>query len=137
TPAPGQELPWTAKWSPVLGDTSGGLVSVVLLALLAGAAGSLLTWRTIERRPPYPLQYAPPPDVGPAEAAYVVTENVDQQAFVASMLWAAQQGAVELMRDRGSSASTAKAGPGGWANLDRATVAVAPLLGGEGGTFRA
>jgi uncharacterized membrane protein YgcG len=75
--------------------------------------------------------------VGPAEAAYVVTERVDQQAFVASMLWAAQQGAVELSRDGDSWTITDKAGPEGWAKLDRATVAVAPLLGGAGGSFRA
>jgi uncharacterized membrane protein YgcG len=137
TPPAGQELPWPAKWSPVLGTSTGGLVTVLLLALLAGGAGALLTARTIERRPRYPLQYAPPPDIGPAEAAYVVTEKVDQQAFVASLLWAAQQGAVELDRDGDSWTITDKAGPEGWAKLDRATVAVAPLLGGQGGTFRA
>ena len=134
---PTDDLPWPAKWSPVLGDSIGGLVTVLLLAAAAGGVGALLTSRTIERRPPYPLQYAPPPDVGPAEAAYVVTEKVDQQAFVASMLWAAQQGAVALDRDGDSWTITDKAGPDGWAKLDRATVAVAPLLGGEGGTFRA
>jgi uncharacterized membrane protein YgcG len=137
TPPTGEPLPWSSRWSPVLGDSTGGLLTVLVLALVTGGIGVLLTWRTIERRPPYPLQYEPPPDVGPAEAAYVVTEKVDQQAFVASMLWAAQQGAVTLDRDGDSWTITDKAGPDGWAKLDRATVADAPLLGGEGGSFRA
>ena len=137
TPPAGEELPWSTTWEPVLGDSVGGLVTVLVLALLAGGAGVFMAGRSFERKPPFPLQYAPPPDVGPAEAAYVVTERVDQQAFVASMLWAAQQGAVELSRDGDSWTITDKGGPGGWATLDRATVAVAPLLGGEGGTFRA
>ena len=137
TPPAGEELPWSTTWAPVLGDSVAGLVTVLVLALLAGGAGVFMAGRSFERKPPFPLQYAPPPDVGPAEAAYVVTEKVDQQAFVASMLWAAQQGAVELSRDGDSWTITDKAGPGGWAKLDRATVAVAPLLGGEGGSFRA
>jgi hypothetical protein len=137
TPPAGQELPWNAKWEPVLGDSLGGLVTVLVLALLAGGAGVVLARRSFERKPAFPVQYAPPPDVGPAEAAYVVTEKVDQRAFVASLLWAAQQGAVELSRDGDTWTITDKAGPEGWATLDRATTAVAPLLGGAGGQFTA
>jgi hypothetical protein len=137
TPPAGESLPWPAKWEPVLGDSWGGLLTVLILALAAGAAGMVLAGRSFERKPAFPVQYAPPPDVGPAEAAYVVTEKVDQQAFVASMLWAAQQGAIELSRDGDSWTITDKAGPEGWAKLDRATTAVAPLLGGAGGQFTA
>jgi uncharacterized membrane protein YgcG len=137
TPAAGQTLPWPSRWEPVLGDSVRGLVTVLLLALAAGGVGMVLSGRSFERKPAFPLQYAPPPEVGPAEAAYVVTERVDQHAFVASMLWAAQQGAVELSRDGDSWTITDKAGAEGWARLDRATVAVAPLLGGAGGSFRA
>jgi hypothetical protein len=82
---------------PVAAGLGGMLVPVAIyLAINAGdpSAGVFMAGRSFERKPPFPLQYAPPPDVGPAEAAYVVTEKVDQQAFVASMLWAAQQGAV-------------------------------------------
>jgi uncharacterized membrane protein YgcG len=137
TPPAGEALPWPATWEPVLGDSWGGLITVLVLALAAGGAGVVLAGRSFERKPAFPVQYAPPPDVGPAEAAYVVTEKVDQQAFVASMLWAAQQGAVELSRDGDSWTITDKAGPDGWAKLDRATTAVAPLLGGAGGQFTA
>jgi uncharacterized membrane protein YgcG len=137
TPPAGESLPWSATWEPVLGDSVVGLLTVLVLALGAAIAGGALAGRTFERKPAFPLQYAPPPDVGPAEAAYVVTEKVDQRAFVASMLWAAQQGAVELSRNGDSWTITDKAGPEGWAKLDRATSAVAPLLGGAGGSFRA
>jgi uncharacterized membrane protein YgcG len=137
TPPAGQTLPWAAAWKPVLGDSVGGLLVVLLLAVVAGGGGALLAARSFERKPAFPVQYAPPPDVGPAEAAYVMTEKVDQRAFVASMLWAAQQGAVDLTRDGDTWTITDKAGPEGWAKLDRATTAVAPLLGGAGGQFTA
>ena len=68
---------------------------------------------------------------------YVVTERVDNQAFVASLLWAAQQGAIDLTRDGDTWTITDKAGQAGWAKLDPVTAAVAPLLGGPGGTFQA
>jgi uncharacterized membrane protein YgcG len=67
----------------------------------------------------------------------VMTEKVDQRDFVASMLWAAQQGAVEIERDGDAWTIKDKTGPEGWAKLDRATTAVAPLLGGAGGSFTA
>ncbi|MGC4110631.1 MAG: DUF2207 domain-containing protein [Nocardioides sp.] len=137
TPPAGQSLPWAATWEPVLGDSVSGVVVVAVLALLAGGGGAALARKAHERKPPFPLQYEPPPDVGPAEAAYVMTEKVDQRAFVASMLWAAQQGAVEITRDGDSWTLKDKAGPEGWAKLDRATTAVAPLLGGAGGSFTA
>jgi hypothetical protein len=137
TPPAGQTLPWAARWQPVLGDSVGGVVIVLALALAAGGAGAGLARRAHERKPAFPVQYAPPPDVGPAEAAYVMTEKVDQRDFVASMLWAAQQGAIELKRDADTWTISDKAGPEGWAKLDRATAAVAPLLGAAGGTFTA
>jgi uncharacterized membrane protein YgcG len=137
TPPAGQSLPWPARWGPVLGDSVSGVVVVLVLALLAGGMGAALARRAHERRPPFPVQYAPPPDIGPAEAAYVMTEKVDQRDFVASMLWAAQQGAVEIERDGDAWTIKDKTGPEGWAKLDRATTAVAPLLGGAGGSFTA
>jgi uncharacterized membrane protein YgcG len=137
TPPAGRTLPWHASWQPVLGDSYGGLVPVLVLAVLAAGLGALAARRAYERKPAFPVQYAPPPGVGPAEASYVMTEKVDQQAFVASMLWAAQQGAIDLKRDGDSWTITDKAGPDAWAKLDPATVAVAPLLGGAGGSFTA
>ena len=137
TPPAGTTIPWSARWDPVLGDSVPALVVVLLLAAVSGAVGALVAHSAHERQPAYPLQYAPPDGVGPAEAMYVVTETVDNQAFVASLLWAAQQGAIDLTRDGDTWTITDKAGEAGWAKLDPVTAAVAPLLGGPGGTFRA
>ena len=137
TPPAGTTVPWAARWDPVLGHSAVAVVVVLILAAVAAAVGAVLARGANERTPPYPLQYAPPDGVGPAEAVYVVTERVDDQAFVASVLWAAQKGAIDLTRDGDAWTITDKAGADGWSRLDPATAAVAPLLGGPGGTFRA
>ena len=137
TPPAGTTIPWSVRWDPVLGDSVLVLVIVLLLAAVSGAVGLLVAHSAHERQPAYPLQYAPPDGVGPAEAVYVVTETVDNQAFVASLLWAAQQGAIDLKRDGDTWTITDKAGEAGWAKVDPVTAAVAPLLGGPGGTFQA
>jgi len=136
TPPVGPTIPWSARWDPVLGDSVPALVIVLLLAAAAGVVGAVVAHGAHERRPAYPLQYAPPDGVGPAEAMYVVTERVDNQAFVASLLWAAQQGAIDLSRDGDTWTITDKAGAAGWTKVDPVTASVAPLLGGAGGTFR-
>jgi hypothetical protein len=137
TPPAGTTIPWSARWDPVLGDSVLVLAIVLLLAALSGAIGALVAHSAHERPPAYPLQYAPPDGIGPAGAVYVVTETVDNQAFVASLLWAAQQGAIDLTRDGDTWTITDKAGQAGWAKVDPVTAAVAPLLGGPGGRFRA
>ncbi len=83
TPPAGTTVPWSARWDPVLGDSVLPLVVVLLLAAASGAAGAVLAHSAHERTPPYPLQYAPPDGIGPAEGTYVVTERIDDQAFVA------------------------------------------------------
>jgi hypothetical protein len=135
TPPPGEELPWSTTWKPVLGDSWAGLIAVLVLAGIAGAAGLALARNASERKPPYPLQYAPPPEIGPAGAVYVAHERVDHRAFVGSLLWAAEKGAVDLKRESDGWSLTDKAGAQGWAALDPVTSRVARLLGGPGGTF--
>lgn len=130
-------VPWTTRFDPVLGDHVSVLLVILLLAALSGALGLLLAHSTYERKPAFPLQYAPPDGVGPAEGMYVVSERVDNQAFVASLLWAAQQGAVDLKRDGNTWTITDKSGADGWTKLDPSTASIAPLLGGPGGQFQA
>jgi hypothetical protein len=137
TPPAGKSVPWTARFDPVLGTSVPMLVLVLLLAAAAGAVGAVVAHGSHERPPPYPLQYAPPDGIGPAEAVYVVTERVDNTQFVASLLWAAQQGAIDLRRDGDTWTITDKSGPDGWAKVDPVTASVAPLLGGPGGSFSA
>jgi uncharacterized membrane protein YgcG len=137
TPPAGTTVPWSARWDPVLGESVVPLVVVLLLAAASGVAGAVLAHGAHERTPPYPLQYAPPDGIGPAEGTYVVTERIDDKAFVASLLWAAQQGAIDLTRDGDTWTITDKGGEAGWTKVDPVTASVAPLLGGPGGTFRA
>jgi hypothetical protein len=137
TPPPGDQLPWDAQWVPVLGDSVGVLLVVLVLAGLAGAAGIAVSRGAFERTPAYPLQYAPPPEIGPAGAVYVAHERVDHEAFVGSLLWAAEKGAVDLRREDDGWTISDKAGEQGWANLDPVSSRVARLLGGPGGSFTA
>jgi hypothetical protein len=89
TPPSGPTLPWTARFDGVLGSHVAGLVVVLLLAAAAAVAGAVASWSARERKPAFPLQYEPPPGIGPAEGMYIVSERVDNRAFVASLLWAA------------------------------------------------
>ena len=79
--------------------------------------------------------YAPPEGIGPAQAAYLVSEQVDDEQYVATLMYAAEKGAIDL--DRGDSAWTItdKQGAAGWAGLDPVTSGVAHLLGGPGTSF--
>ena len=64
--------------------------------LLAAAVGARASRRAHETTPPFPLQYAPPPGVGPAQAAYILDERVGREQFVATVLHAAEQGVVTV-----------------------------------------
>ena len=96
----------------------------MLIALAAGAFGALQARRTREKTPAYPLMYGPPDGIGPAQGAYILTEKTDKQAFVASIMQAAEKGAVDLDRPGEEWAITDKAGrpagpgstrsPSGW-----------------------
>jgi hypothetical protein len=135
TPAAGGVLPWSAAFDPVLGSSLVVLVLVLLLSVAAAVAGYLLARSTRETEPGFPLMYAPPDGIGPAQAAYLVTEQVDDEQYVATLMYAAEKGAIDL--DRGDSAWTItdKQGAAGWAGLDPVTSGVAHLLGGPGTSF--
>ncbi|WP_344304326.1 DUF2207 domain-containing protein [Nocardioides bigeumensis] len=135
TPDPGDPRPWTPRFDPVFGP------SVWLLPFVAGAVAlfALVGWRaarsSYEPTPPFPLMYAPPEGLGPAQAAYIFTEVSDREDYVATMMYAAERGAVKLERNQGAWTVTDQQGPKGWARLDKITNRVARLLPGEGGTF--
>jgi uncharacterized membrane protein YgcG len=103
TPAPpvlGEQRPWTPRWDPVLGNGVVGVVVICVLALLALVAGALAARSGREKDPQFPLLYAPPDGIGPAQAAYLLTEQVDdRQQFVASIMYAAERGVLTLDRD--------------------------------------
>lgn len=135
TPPAGTTLPWTARFDPVLGDSVVVLIGVLLLAAAAGAAGFYLAKRAAERDPGFPLMYAPPDGIGPAQAAYLVSEQVDDEQYVATLMYAAEKGAIDLERTDAAWTISDKQGAAGWAGLDPVTSGVAHLLGGPGTSF--
>jgi uncharacterized membrane protein YgcG len=130
TPAAGNTVPWTPRFDQVLGRSL-----PVLICLLAVAVGGALialraSWSVREPRPPYPLQYAPPTGIGPAQAAYLFTERTDQTAYVASVMYAAEKGAVQLAHSGGSWTLSPQGGPEAWSGVDEITARVGRLLVG-------
>ncbi|EON25286.1 hypothetical protein CF8_0637 [Nocardioides sp. CF8] len=136
-PTPDDQRLWSQKWDAVLGPHILG----VLLLLGAGLASALVALRAVrnahEPKPPYPLLYAPPQGVGPAQGQYVLTEQVHDTAFVATLMEAAEKGAIDLDR-RGNGWQIQGRGPASTSPLDAVTTATTTSLGVAGdGSFTA
>ncbi len=136
-PAPERDrLPWPQRFDPVLGDSVIGLVLLLAIAAFAGLMGELTARGTREPNPAYPLMYAPPDGIGPAQAKYLFTETIGKDAFVASIMQTAEKGATTLdhsdgwtITDTGQAAS--------WQQLDPVSAYAAQVLGVPGGSFTA
>ncbi|MGZ6734011.1 MAG: DUF2207 domain-containing protein [Nocardioides sp.] len=96
TPAEGNHLPWTARLDPVFGTSPALLVLVVVVGIGAAIGGGALGANARERRPAYPILYTPPAGLGPAQAVYVMDERIPREAFVGSLLHAAERGAIRM-----------------------------------------
>ncbi len=136
---PGQtRLPWGLSLDPVFGHSLVVAVLFVLLALAALVGGYLLARSVREEDPAYPLMYAPPDGIGPAQGAYLMTERVDDDAYAATMLELGEKGVATIehtgeARD-GSWRITGQSGD--WDTLDAVTRRTAKDLGvSEGHTF--
>ena len=134
-PVRGDTYPWSTTWDPVLAPVP-WVVAVALLGLVAGAIGLGASRRAYQPTPRLPLQHAPPPGIGPAQAAYVLDGGVGREQFVATVLHAAEQGVVTL--DREPSGWTVRATGTPWASVDAVTAGLARLVGrgDEGFTAR-
>ncbi|WP_198412454.1 DUF2207 domain-containing protein [Nocardioides mangrovicus] len=136
---PGQDtLPWSRRLEPVLGHSVVALVLVLLLAAAALAAGLAMGRTAHEDDPAFPLMYAPPEGIGPAEGAYLLTEKVTDDMYAASILQLGEKGLVSLDgRDDGWTITGTKGGD--WSKADVLTQQVAGALGitGQGSTFTA
>jgi hypothetical protein len=138
TPPEGNHLPWTGRWDRVLSTHLPLLVIVLLAAAGALAFGSILGAKSREKAPGFPVLYEPPAGIGPAQAKYVMDEKVDRTTYVATLMYAAEKGAVDLTRGQNDAWTiTDKAGPQGWAGLDPVTTDTAHILGGPGSSFTA
>jgi hypothetical protein len=138
TPPAGNQVPWTGRWDRVLSQHVPLLVIVLLVAAGALAFGSILGAKSREKPPGFPVLYAPPDGIGPAQAKYIYSEKVERQTYVATLMYAAEKGAVDLTRGQSDSWTiTDKSGPAGWAGLDPVTTDCAHILGGPGTSFTA
>ncbi len=134
-PVRGDTYDWAPKYDPVLGPWP--LIALIVLAGLAAAvAGARASHRAHEPPPGFPLQYAPPPGVGPAQAAYILEERVGREQFVATVLHAAEQGVVSLERE-GREWSLRPAGEKAWVDVDEVTAGLSSLVGAREQGFTA
>lgn len=134
-PEQDKDVPWGARWDRTLSSSPVLLGIVLLLALLAAVLGAVFARMTYERNPQFPLMYGPPEGVGPAQAKYLLTESIEKEAYVATLMHAAQHGAVDLQKGQDSWVITDKGGPDGWRGLDEVTSGIAHLLSGPGTSF--
>lgn len=95
-PRPGTLLPWPAWLDPVLGRRVPVAVGLALLAVLAFVGGKLLERRTREREPGFPVLFEPPAGIGPVQAAYLMREQLPDNAVSATLLHLAERGYVKL-----------------------------------------
>ena len=127
---------WPLWLDPVLGTSNLALAVVLALAAGAGWLGHRLAVQTREPRPQYPLMYAPPDGLGPAQANYLFTEKVGTDQFVASIMQTAEKGATRLDRNGGWTITDTGSAQG-WAALDPVTAYAATVLDVQGGSFTA
>jgi hypothetical protein len=137
TPEPDKDVPWEGRLDRTLSSSPPLLGIVIGLGLLAAVLGALMARMTYERNPQFPLMYGPPDGIGPAQAKYILTESIDKEAYVATLMHAAQHGAVDLQKGQDSWTITDKGGPEGWRGLDEVTSSVAHILSGPGSSFTA
>ncbi|MGI9155272.1 MAG: DUF2207 domain-containing protein [Marmoricola sp.] len=135
TAAPGQKtVPWSVRLDPVFGQSGVGVLVWLVLAVLAAAAGWALARSVRELPPSYPLMYAPPEGIGPAQGAYLFTERVNDDMYAATMLELGQKGLAEI--DHTGGAWKINGTRGDWSRVDPVTQQSAAALGiAEGSSF--
>ncbi len=133
-------MPWNPHWDRVLGHSVPPVVALLGLSALAAAIALLWLRTTIEPPPGFPVQYAPPPGLGPVQVEYIRTESVPGHGLTATLFYMAERGLVELKQVNASQWNvTGTAQPGAWADVDSVTVAVGSALKviGPGAQFSA
>ncbi|MCO5325175.1 MAG: DUF2207 domain-containing protein [Nocardioidaceae bacterium] len=129
--------PWPSHLDPLFGKSVPVAFVVGLLALASGLAGLWLVRARSEKEPPFPLSYAPPEGISPGQAAYLLEEVLPTRAFIGSLLYAAERGAITMTQD-GEKLVISTVGDGSaWDQLDVPTQGIAAMLSlkKEGATF--
>ncbi|MCD6639600.1 MAG: DUF2207 domain-containing protein, partial [Nocardioides sp.] len=121
---------WSSRWDSVLGPSLPLLALVLLASMVAGWIGARAARSTLETPPGLPLQYAPPPGIGPAQGMQILRETVDRKAFIATLLEGAQLGAWRMESKPGSAWAVEDTGDDqSWGGLDPVTRQTGQVLG--------
>ncbi len=132
-PPSGNAVLWPARFDPVLGSHVGLVGLVALLAAGTSALGLAAARRSVERRPPFPLMYGPPDGIGPAQASYILHETNRDDAYVGTLMQAAEHRAIDLQRTDAGWSIVNRNDDTAWAEVDPITQGVTNLL--SGGSF--
>ena len=133
-------LPWPYTWDRILGQSLTGVVWIAALTVAFGLGAYLWYRTTVEPSPGFPLQYAPPPGLGPVQTEYIRTESVPKNGLTATLFYLAERKLIELRQvndKQWNILGTAK--HGAWADVDPVSVAVGSALNvmTAGNTFEA
>ena len=122
-------LPWPYTWDRVLGQSVTGVVWIAGLTAAFGLGAFLWYRTTVEPSPGFPLQYAPPPGLGPVQTEYIRTETVPKNGLTATLFYLAERRLVDLRQVNEKQWNIRGiAGPGAWADVDPVSVAVGSAL---------
>ena len=97
---------------------------VLGLSVAAGVGGYLWYRTTVEPPPGFPLQYAPPPGLGPVQTEYIRTESVPKDGLTATLFYLAERGLVELKQAGETWHVRCSSERAAWADVDPVSVAV-------------
>ena len=126
---PQVRLPWPYTWDRVLGQSLTGVMVVGGLTVLFGVIAVLWFRGVLERSPGFPLQYAPPPGLGPVQAEYIRTESVPKHGLTATLFYLADRDLITLAQVNDKHWKIQGiAEPGAWADVDPVSIAVASRL---------
>ena len=127
---PRATLPWPLSWDRILGRSVPVVLWLLGLTVTAGL-GAFLWWRsTVEPEPGFPLQYAPPPGLGPVQCEFIRTESVPEQGLTATLFHLADRGLLSLNQGGGKKWTVQSvAGRSAWAGVDPVSESVGSALG--------
>ena len=107
---PRSELPWPYTWDRILGQSVTGVLWVAGLTVAFGLGAFLWYRTTVEPSPGFPLQYAPPPGLGPVQLEYIRTETVPKNGLTATLFYLAERGLIELQAGQRQAVEDPRAG---------------------------
>ena len=119
-PTPPQiSLPWPYTWDRILGQSVTGVVWIAGLTVAFGLGAFLWYRTTVEPSPGFPLQYAPPPGLGPVQTEYIRTETVPKNGLTATLFYLAERRLIDLRQVNDKQWNIrGTAEQGAWADVD-------------------